>query len=271
MTKPEPKVGQNKRIPVVLFKTKLMFTIITIVIVAIYMYAANRAETDFSRFAAGLPEIYRFIVYDLYPPSIGYIDRAWKGLLETWNMALIATTFAAIICLPFSFLAASNLNTNKYLYQFVRFFLNVLRTIPEIILAIIFVAIVGLGAVSGILALIFFSIGILAKLISETIEAIDPGPLEAIRATGGNQLQVIFYGVMPQILPHYTSYTLYVLEINVRASIVLGFVGAGGIGQHLLRQLNFLAYGNVATIILMTFAAVLLIDFISNRIRERLV
>ena len=110
----------------------------------------------------------------------------------------------------------------------------------------------------------------MAKLISETIEAIDPNPLEAIRAVGGNVIQVIWYGVMPQILPHFASYTLYVLEINVRASIILGFVGAGGIGLILKQQLNLFNFGNVSTIILMTFVAVTIIDMLSNLIRERL-
>ena len=111
----------------------------------------------------------------------------------------------------------------------------------------------------------------MAKLLSETIESIDKGPLEAIRATGGNVFQVIRYGAMPQILPHFTSYSLYVLEINVRASIVLGFVGAGGVGQILRQQLNLFNYANVSTIIIMTFLAVTVIDVISTRIRERLV
>jgi phosphonate transport system permease protein len=270
MSSPATQKGK-KRIPLVPLKQKLSFLIIAIILISLYIAAAARTNTNFNTLIKGLPLIYDFFVNDMYPPNLAFYKQAGLKLLETWNMALLSTTAAAIICLPFCFLAASNLNKNRFVYQGVRFFLNVLRTIPEVILAIIFVGIVGLGAVSGILALIVFSIGILAKLISETIEAIDPGPLEAIRATGGNIIQVIWYGVMPQILPHYTSYSLYVLEINVRASIVLGFVGAGGIGQLIMNQLGWLRYDNLSLIILMTFAAVLLIDYISTRIRESLV
>ncbi|WP_241657725.1 PhnE/PtxC family ABC transporter permease [Anaerobacillus alkaliphilus] len=116
-----------------------------------------------------------------------------------------------------------------------------------------------------------FSLGILVKLISETVEAIDPGPLEAIRATGGNIIQIIWFGAIPQILPQYVSYSLYVLEINVRASVVLGFVGAGGVGLILKQQLSLFNYGNVSTIIFLTFVGVTVIDVVSTNVRKRLV
>lgn len=265
-----PSTGK-KRIPIIPLKQKMTYLLISFMLIGLYLAAAMRTNTNFPELIKGLPLIFDFFANDLYPPNFGFYKQAGLKLLETWNMALLSTTVAAIVCLPFSFLAASNITKNRLIYQGVRFLLNILRTIPEIILAIIFVGFVGLGALSGILALIFFSLGILAKLISETIEAIDPGPLEAIRATGGNTIQVIWYGVLPQILPHYASYSLYVLEINVRASIVLGFVGAGGIGQLIMNQLGWLRYDNLSLIILMTFAAVLLIDSVSTRLRESLV
>src|SRR5699024_11271342 len=112
----------------------------------------------------------------------------------------------------------------------VRPFMNVLRAIAALALAVVFVCLFGVGVFPGILALIVFSLVILAKLISETIEAVDMNPLEAMRASGGNTLQVIFYGLVPQVLPQFTSFVLYVFEINIRASVVLGLVGAGGIG-----------------------------------------
>lgn len=259
------------RIPITPTKTKITLTIIFLVVVGLYTLAAIQTKAYPNKIITGLPIAVQFVVEDLIPPNFSYYKTVTMRLLETWNIALLATTLSALFCLPFSVLAASNINTNKPLYNFIRFFLNILRTIPELILAVVIVGIVGLGALSGILALSIFSLGILAKLISETIEAIDPGPLEAIRATGGNVVQVVWYGVMPQILPHFASYVLYVLEINVRASVVLGFVGAGGIGLILRQQLNLFNFGNVSMIILMTFIAVTIIDFVSNRIRERLV
>lgn len=240
------------------------------IVVVLYIMSAIQTKAYPDRVIEGLPIIFRFMIDDLWPPNWGYFPRVALSLVETWNMALFSTTLAMIFALPLSFLAASNVNNNKRFYQFMRSFLNFLRTIPEIILAVLFVALVGIGAVSGILALAVFSLGILAKLVSETIEAIDQGPLDAIRASGGNAIQVITYGVMPQILPQFASYTLYVLEINVKASVVLGFVGAGGIGIILRQQLNMFNYDRVATIIFVTFLAITLIDWVSNSLRGRL-
>lgn len=138
-------------------------------------------------------------------------------------------------------------------------------------LAVIFVGLFGIGVFPGILALIIFSLGILAKLISETIEAVDMNPMEAMRASGGNTLQVIWYALVPQVLPQYTSLVLYVFEINIRASVVLGLVGAGGIGLILNQQLGFYNYPNAMAIIIIIFVVVILIEYISNKIREALV
>ncbi|GAA0383151.1 phosphonate ABC transporter, permease protein PhnE [Bacillus horti] len=259
------------KIPIVAPKAKRTLFIILTVVIGLYVISAIFTEAYPDKIVTGLPIAVQFVVQDLFPPNLSYYKTVFTRVLETWNIALLSTTLAVIFCLPFSFLAASNINRSKTLYNVVRFFLNVLRTIPELIMAVILVGIVGIGALPGIGALFIFSLGILAKLISETIEAIDPGPLEAIKATGGNTLQVIWYGVMPQILPHYASYSLYVLEINVRASVVLGFVGAGGVGLILKQQLSLFNYGNVSMIILITFVVVTIIDFISNRLRERLV
>lgn len=271
MNKVTPSTKELTHIPIVSPKTKQTLTTIIMVVIGLYTMAAFQTEAYPNKIITGLPIAVQFVIEDLIPPNFSYYNTVIFRLVETWNIAFLATTLAFIFCLPFSFLAASNINNNKYVYNIIRLFLNVLRTIPELILAVILVGIIGLGALSGIGALFIFSLGILAKLISETIEAVDPNPLEAIRATGGNVIQVIWYGVMPQILPHYASYSLYVLEINIRASIILGFVGAGGIGLILRQQLNLFNFGNVSMIILMTFFAVTLIDFISNRIRGRLV
>ncbi len=257
-------------IPLYSSKTKRTTTMILGSVILLYALAVVQTEAYPGKIINGLPIALDFVINDLFPPNFAYYKTAGVRLLETWNIALLSTTLAFIFCLPLSFLASANVNKNKFVYNIVRFVLNILRTIPELILAVILVGVMGLGALSGIGALFLFSLGVLAKLISETIEAVDPRPLEAIEASGGNMIQVIWYGVMPQILPQYASYTLYVLEINVRASIILGFVGAGGIGLILKQQLNIFNYNNVSMIILMTFLAVTIIDFVSNRIRERL-
>ncbi|GAE26317.1 phosphonate ABC transporter permease protein PhnE2 [Halalkalibacter wakoensis JCM 9140] len=175
-------------------------------------------------------------------------------------MAIIATTFAAIVSIPIFLLSAANLFPSAWIHQPVRFIMNVLRTIPDILLAIIFVGIFGVGVFPGIMALFIFSLGLLAKLMYETVESIDMNPLEAIRASGGNTLQVIWYAVIPQVLPQFVSFSLYVFEVNVRASTVLGFVGAGGIGLLLQQQINFFNFPRVMTIIIIIFVAVVIID-----------
>lgn len=265
------KLEESKKIPIVPVKTKITLTIIILAVVSLYMLAAIVTEAYPDRVIKGFPHIFNFVVDDLFPPNWSYYPVVTRRLLETWNIALLSTTLAIIFCLPISFVAARNINRLQPVYHTVRFILNVLRTIPDLILAVIFVTIVGLGALAGVYALFLFSLGILVKLISETVEAIDPGPLEAIRATGGNIIQIIWFGAIPQILPQYVSYSLYVLEINVRASIVLGFVGAGGVGLIMKQQLSLFRYDNVSTIIFLTFVGVSIIDIASTNFRKRLV
>ncbi|WP_221568193.1 phosphonate ABC transporter, permease protein PhnE [Alkalihalobacillus sp. TS-13] len=250
---------------------KIRMNIILLVVLGLYIFSSVMTESSVLRFNSKFfLDVWNMVV-QLFPPNWSYAGVVVDKLLETIKMALIATSIAGILCIPFSLLAASNIVQNKFLYNFIKMFLNIMRTIPELILAVVFVGLFGIGVFGGILALIIFSLGILAKLISETIEAIDMNPLEAIRASGGNTLQVIWYAVVPQVLPQFVSFTLYVFEINVRASVVLGFVGAGGIGLILQQQLNFLSYQNVSTIIVITFIVVVIIDYISNKLRGRLV
>jgi len=159
---------------------------------------------------------------------------------------------------------------SPWVYQIARFILNLLRTIPDLLLAAIFVAIFGLGLIPGILALAVFSVGLIAKLTYESLETIDRGPLEAMTSVGASKLQWIAFGVVPQILPHFISYVLYTFEINVRAAAVLGLVGAGGIGLYYEKTLGFLEYDKTNSIILLTLAVVLAIDYFSTKLREKL-
>ncbi|AOM83951.1 phosphonate ABC transporter, permease protein PhnE [Salisediminibacterium beveridgei] len=251
-------------------KTRFKLGFVFISVVVIYGMSTVFTAASPAALWNGLPQIWRMVT-ELFPPNWGYTLEAWDRLAETIQMAIIATTISAFLCIPLSLMASSTIAPNRFVYHITKQFMNILRTIPDLLLAVIFVGIFGIGVFSGIMALTIFSLGILAKLLSETIEAIDPNPLEAIRASGGNTVQVIVYGVMPQILPQYTSFTLYVFEINVRASLVLGFVGAGGIGQLLQRSISFFQYGNAMMVILMIFAAVVLIESISGRIRKAVI
>jgi phosphonate transport system permease protein len=154
---------------------------------------------------------------------------------------------------------------------FTRSLLNVIRAIPDILYALIFVAAVGVGPLPGVLALVVFNIAIVAKLLSETVDGVDTGPTEAARASGGNRMQVTRWAVLPQVLPHYVAYSLYTFELNIRASTVLGIVGAGGIGRTLLAQYKLFNWSNVSVMVIELFVFVLAIELVSIWLRRRLV
>jgi phosphonate transport system permease protein len=200
---------------------------------------------------------------------------AIRGMLETVSMALMATILAIFLAVPISFLAARNLMGGNpitfAIYVVVRTLLNILRSIEALILAIIFVVITGLGPFAGVLALAFHSVAALAKLYSEVIEGIDPGPIEAIRATGANWAQVVRYGVIPQIIPPFTSFTIYRWDINVRSATVIGMVGGGGIGLYLIQWIVNNQLRAVGAAFIAIAVVVILLDFLSAKVRERLV
>jgi phosphonate transport system permease protein len=196
-------------------------------------------------------------------------------MVETIFLALMGTSFAIVLSIPLSFLAARNLMPHTFLgnavYFVTRTLLNVLRSIEVLILAIIFAATVGLGPFAGVLALTVHSVASLGKLYSEAIESIDPGPLEAITATGANRLQVIMYAVVPQFIPQFISFTLYRWDINVRMSTVIGFVGGGGIGFILQQFINLGNFFAAATAIWAIAIVVMVMDWASAKIRERVI
>ncbi|HVM71244.1 MAG TPA: phosphonate ABC transporter, permease protein PhnE [Anaerolineales bacterium] len=198
-----------------------------------------------------------------------------QGMLETIAMALMATFLAIFLAVPISFLAARNLMSGNPItmgiYVVVRTLLNILRSVEALIFAIIFVVITGLGPFAGVLALMCHSVAALAKLYSEVIEGIDPGPIEAIRATGANWVQVVRYGVIPQIIPPFTSFTIYRWDINVRTATVIGMVGGGGIGLYLIQWIQINDFRAVSAAFIAIAVVVIILDFISAKIRERLV
>ncbi|TFB22040.1 phosphonate ABC transporter, permease protein PhnE [Filobacillus milosensis] len=251
-------------------KLKLQISFVFLIVILFYFYSLNETGSDFLRLLFDFPVIINKLM-TMFPPNWDYIPVAIDPLIETVQIAVVATTFSILICIPASLMAANTIVTNKFVYQTTRSILNILRTIPDILLATIFVSLFGIGIIPGILALTIFSLGLLAKLLSETIETIDTRQLDAIRSTGGNIFQVIWYGVVPQVLPQFISYGLYVFELNVRASLVLGFVGAGGIGSIIDTQLNFLKYQNVMAILIVLLVAVILIETVSNMLRRRVV
>jgi phosphonate transport system permease protein len=194
-------------------------------------------------------------------------------MIETVFLALMATTFGVFVAVPLSFLGARNLMTGTQsgtiIYYAVRTGLNILRSIEPLILAILFVVWVGIGPFAGVLALGLHSIASLGKLFSEQIESINPGPVEAITAVGAKPLQIVFFGVLPQVLLPFLALSFYRWDINVRMSTIIGFVGGGGIGFLLQQWINLLKYNEAGTALLAIAIVVITLDILSAKIRER--
>ncbi len=198
-------------------------------------------------------------------------QTAVGATLETVQMAVAGTFLALLVAFPLSFLAARNTTPNRLVYYMVRTTLNLVRTIPDLALGLLFVAAVGLGAFAGTLALAVHTATVLGKLLSESVENIDEGVVEAIRATGAGYSQILSFAVLPQILPELISFTLYRLETNIRAASVLGLIGAGGIGYLMNSSFRTFQYQEAAAIVLVLIALVMLVDYLSSRLRARFV
>jgi phosphonate transport system permease protein len=191
--------------------------------------------------------------------------------LETVQMALAGTFLSLLVAFPIGFLAARNTTPHPIVYRSVRTLLNFLRTIPDLALGLLFVAAVGLGAFAGTLALAIHTSTVLGKLLSESVENIDEGVVEAIRATGAGYAQILSFAVVPQILPDLISFTLYRLETNIRAASVLGLIGAGGIGYLMNTSFRTFQYQEAAAIVLVLIALVMVVDYLSSRLRSMVV
>lgn len=198
-------------------------------------------------------------------------QTVFGATLETVQMALAGTFMALIVAFPLGFLAARNTSPHPVVYRSVRTVLNLLRTIPDLALGLLFVAAVGLGAFAGTMALAIHTATVLGKLLSESVENIDEGIVEAIRATGAGYTQILSFAVLPQILPDLISFTLYRLETNIRAASVLGLIGAGGIGYLMNTSFRTFQYQEAAAIVLVLIALVMLVDYLSSRLRTLVV
>jgi phosphonate transport system permease protein len=203
-------------------------------------------------------------------PDFGYLPKIIPAMIKTLKMSIVGTTIGVAFAIPFAFLATSVVTKNQIVTTIVRFFLDIIRTIPNLLLAALLVAIVGIGEATGVLTIALFTFGMVSQLIYEAIETIDYGPIESAESVGANKIQIAVWAIAPQILSQIASYTFYALEVNVRASTVLGYVGAGGIGVMLNSSLALFKYERVSIIILFILLVVAIVDGISEMIRRRL-
>ncbi len=242
---------------------------VAVVIVAALGWSARDLNLSLPELIKGLPWIGDFIAR-MMPPNWGFLGRLARPVVETVQLAIWGTLLAVLLALPVCFLAARNFSPSPLVFHAMRQVFNAARGINEIIFALIFVAAVGLGPFAGVLALSIHGAGMLGKFFAESIEEVDAGPVEALRATGAGPLQVIVFAVIPQALPGWIAATLYRLEVNLRAATILGMVGAGGIGFELYSSLKLFQYEDTATCVLVILAMVMTTDYVSSRLRARI-
>ncbi|HZK10316.1 MAG TPA: phosphonate ABC transporter, permease protein PhnE [Clostridia bacterium] len=217
---------------------------------------------------------FRGMLNGILNPDLVYIknttiDGLGYALIETITIAISGTFISAMISLPFAFLASQNI-VGKKISRLGKFFITCIRVFPELILAIIFIKVLGPGPMAGVMALGIHSIGMLGKLYSEAIESMDMGSVEALEACGATGLQKLFHGVIPEILPALMGFSLYRFEINTRAASTLGIVGAGGIGAPLLFAITGRNWSRTFTLVFSLIIMVILVDFFSGKIRKRI-
>jgi len=207
-------------------------------------------------------------------PKQGTLPKLLSAMGETVQIALVGTLLAVLLSFPLSFLAARNLThghpLGRVLYHATRALFNVLRAFPQIVLAILFVFMVGPGPFPGVLAIALHGIGMLGKLFAESIESVDKAPIEAVRATGASNFLVVWFGILPQIVPQFLAFSLYRWDIDIRSSIILGIVGAGGIGFLLDQYIRQFQYSQASTCFLIILVAVTVLDWASAYFREKL-
>lgn len=210
-------------------------------------------------------------IAQLMTPNWEFLPRTWGPMLETIQMAIVAAVLSAVVSVPITLWAASTTNPNAVSRFIVRTIININRAVPDLVFATVLVAMLGVGALPGVVTLFLFNLGIVVKLVSEAIDASDHSYMEAGRAAGGTQFQINRLTALPQTRPLFMNQWLYALELNVRISAILGIVGAGGIGRLLDERRAFFAYSDVSVIIIEILVVVIAIEVLSNVLRRRLV
>lgn len=218
-----------------------------------------------------VPNMFHFINDQFLPPNLKILPKLINQSVVTLAMAFLGTIFAMIIALPLSFMAARNTSRNSTFGWLNRTMLSSLRSVPEIVFGLIFVVSLGLGPFPAVLAIMLHNIGVLGKLVAELIESADAGPQEAMKSVGATRWVMVLFSILPQIWPNVLSHFFYRFEVAIRTSLILGFIGAGGIGQQLFNHFQTLQYNSVATDIIVIMVLVIFVDFVGGKIRGRVI
>ncbi len=243
---------------------------IAVAVIGFTLFAAAQVGFSPSELADNFTAASR-IAGEFWPPNWKIADSLVEPYLETIQTAVVGTVLGCLLAIPLAFVSSSATAPTRVVKAVMRAIMNVLRTMPDLFWAMLFTVAIGFNAFAGAVALTVFAMVIMAKLLSETIDAVDLGPYEAVRATGAGWLVSVQRAVFPQVLPSYVAYALYIFELLIRSAVVLGLVGAGGVGEPLDRYRQFFQYGNVMVIVLITLGIVLLLEAVSAAVRRRLV
>lgn len=244
------------------------FTTGVVVAVALFAWSAIGAEFNFVKLGEGLANMAEFLAR-MFPPSWDKLGTIVRLLVETLQMAIVGTVLGAVLSLVVAFGAASNI-APPWVYYLCRWSMNIIRSLPDLVIALMFVSAVGLGPFAGILAMTVGSIGSIGKIFAEAMESVDRGPIVAIEAVGASRRQVVQYGILPAAAPMLISYTLLLFEGNVRGATILGLVGAGGIGLELTTAMNMYDYGHLSAMVICIIVLVTVIDQASAVIRRKI-
>ncbi|WP_339229872.1 phosphonate ABC transporter, permease protein PhnE [Oceanobacillus sp. FSL K6-2867] len=244
---------------------------ITILVIAMYVWTFASIDIEWGRAIERAANNFSRVIPRLFSPDWSATGDVAMSMLETVLIAFAGSLMAAVIAVPLAFLAARNMMGGVIASTIGKWILSAVRAFPDIILAILFVVAVGPNAFAGVLAIAIGSTGMLGKMFSEIIESIDMNVVEAMEASGANKLQILFYGVLPQITPEFISYAIYRFEVDIRASSILGIVGAGGIGTMIIFASSNRNWNEMGTILLAIIIVVTIIDFVSAKIRRKIV
>lgn len=253
------------------FKSPGVFVWVLIIgFAAFFIQGFTSAEVSVDRLSQGASNMGQFFAQS-FPPDFSRINNIMLAMLETLNMAVVGVFFGVILSVPFALLCSRNTCPNGIIRNLARLVVSTLRTVPDLVWALIFVVAVGLGPLAGILAIIMDTIGFCARFFSERIEEVRPGPSEALTSTGAGRMSVIFGAIMPESMASLTATSLYSVEKAIRSAVVLGLVGAGGIGVELSTAMRMFRYDQALTIILVILVVVIACEQISSAIRKRII
>nr|WP_245249826.1 phosphonate ABC transporter, permease protein PhnE [Vagococcus allomyrinae] len=242
---------------------------IVIILIIFFQLSAMVTEADFQKVVTNSDQFGVFLSR-LIRPDFSYFPKLIAPLIKTLQMSLLGTFIGVLIAIPVSFLATTVVTGNQIVSTIFRLVLGIVRTIPTLLLAALFVAIFGIGEATGVLTITVFTFGMVSQLMFQAIETIDFAPIEAQLAVGATRTQMAVWAIAPQVFSQFASYSFYAFEVNVRASTVLGYVGAGGIGVILNSSLALLKYERVSMIILTILVTVALVDKLSEAVRRSL-